>query len=413
MERRAIVLDNGTGFTKMGYAGNFEPNFVIPTVVGVNDTITGAAAKTRKGIEDLDFLTGYEALANAKSYTLGYPMKHGQIENWDYMERLYQHCMFKYLRCDPEEHFFLLTEPPLNPPENREYLAEIMFETFNVPGMYIGVQAVLALASTISGKKQRTPSMTGTVIDSGDGVTHVIPVADGYVIGSSIKSVPLAGRDLTAFVQQLMRERGEPVLPEDSIDVARRVKEAYGYTCSDMVKEFRKLESDPSKVVAQYTHESKLTNSSVTVDVAYERFLAPEVFFHPEIFSSDFLTPLPVLVDRAIQSSPIDTRRKLYSNIVLSGGSTMFKDFGRRLQRDIKKMVDSRVEASQQLSADGLKATGVEVNVQSHAMQRYAVWFGGSILASTEEFFKSCHTKAEYEEHGPSICRNNPIFAGL
>ena len=83
--------------------------------------------------------------------------------------------IFKYLRAEPEDHYFLLTEPPLNPPENREYLAEIMFESFNVPGMYIAVQAVLALAASWTSKKvERT--LTGCVIDSGDGVTHVIPV---------------------------------------------------------------------------------------------------------------------------------------------------------------------------------------------------------------------------------------------
>lgn len=63
-----------------------------------------------------------------------------QVENWDHMERFYQHCIFEHMRCDPEDHYFLLTEPPLNAPENREYTAEIMFETFNCAGLYIAVQ---------------------------------------------------------------------------------------------------------------------------------------------------------------------------------------------------------------------------------------------------------------------------------
>lgn len=49
-----------------------------------------------------------------------------------------------------------------------------------------------------------------------------------------------------------------------------------------------------------------------TVDVGYERFLAPEIFFNPEIYSSDFITPLPEIVDDVIQASPIDVRRGLY-----------------------------------------------------------------------------------------------------
>lgn len=86
------------------------------------------------GIEDLDFLIGDEALANQQSYAIQYPIRHGQIENWNLMERYWEQSIFKYLRCEPEDHYFLLTEPPLNAPENREYTAEIMFESFNVPG---------------------------------------------------------------------------------------------------------------------------------------------------------------------------------------------------------------------------------------------------------------------------------------
>lgn len=98
------------------------------------------------------------------------------MEDWDLMEKFLQQCIFKYLRSEPEDHYFLLTEPPLNTPENREYTAEIMFESFNVPGLYIAVQAVLALAASWTAKNIEDRTLTGVVVDSGDGVTHVIPV---------------------------------------------------------------------------------------------------------------------------------------------------------------------------------------------------------------------------------------------
>uniref|UniRef100_A0A8V1A2I2 Actin related protein 3B n=1 Tax=Gallus gallus TaxID=9031 RepID=A0A8V1A2I2_CHICK len=97
-------------------------------------------------------------------------------------------------------------------------------------------------------------------------------------------------------------------------------------------------------------------------------------------------------------------------NVVLSGGSTMFRDFGRRLQRDLKRVVDARLRLSEELSGGRIKPKPVEVQVITHHMQRYAVWFGGSMLASTPEFFQVCHTKKDYEEYGPSICRHNPVF---
>jgi len=288
-----------------------------------------------------------------------------------------------------------------------------MFETFNVPGLYIAVQAVLALAASWTSKAAEERTLTGTVVDSGDGVTHVIPVAEGYVIGSSIKHIPLAGRDITQFIQQLLRERSEPIPPEDSLSVAKRIKELFCYTCPDIAKEFKKYDTEPDKWLKTLECEIAKTKAKYSVDVGYERFLGPEMFFNPEIFSSDFLTPLPEVIDTTVQSCPIDTRRGLYKNIVLSGGSTMFKDFGRRLQRDIKRAVDFRVERSEKLSGGKIKSTAIDVNVVSHHMQRYAVWFGGSMLASTPEFFSVCHTKKAYDEIGPSICRHNPVFGGV
>ncbi|KAL1920773.1 uncharacterized protein VTP21DRAFT_11408 [Calcarisporiella thermophila] len=421
------VIDNGTGYTKMGFANNSEPAFVIPTAIATRDggSSSGGPAvpskpafissnlASKRGIEDLDFFIGDEAIANSKSYALHYPIRHGQIENWDYMERFWEQSIFKYLRCEPEDHYFLLTEPPLNAPENRENTAEIFFESFNVPGMYIAVQAVLALAAGWSSNKVSEQTLTGTVIDSGDGVTHVIPVAEGYVIGSAIKHIPIAGRDITHFVQQLLRERGEAIPPEDSQRVAELIKEQYSYVCPDIVKEFKKYDQSPGELFKKYEGIHSVTQRPYTVDVGFERFLAPEIFFNPEIISSDFLTPLPEVVDGVIQASPIDVRRGLYKNIVLSGGSTMFKDFGKRLQRDIKRLVDVRIRRSEELSGGIHRAKAMEVNVISHKRQRHAVWFGGSLMASTNEFYSYCHTKAEYEEYGPSIARHNRVFSTI
>lgn len=277
----------------------------------------------------------------------------------------------------------------MNPPENRENTAEIFFESFNCAGLYIAVQAVLALAASWTSAKVSDRSLTGTVIDSGDGVTHVIPVAEGYVIGSSIKSIPIAGRDITYFVQSLLRDRGEA---DSSLKTAQEIKEEHCYVCPDIVKEFSRYDRDPTKFAKHVVRQPG--GREVQVDVGYERFLAPEIFFNPEIYSSDFLTPLPVVVDNVIQQSPIDVRRGLYKNIVLSGGSTLYKDFGRRLQRDIKHLVDARIRASE-VRSGGARSGGLEVQVITHKRQRHGPWFGGSLLGQTPEFRSYCHTKAE------------------
>ena len=150
----------------------------------------------------------------------------------------------------------------------------------------------------------------------------------------------------------------------------------------------------------------------VTAALLFHSFLGPEVFFNPEIFSPDFSTPLPEVVDSAILASPIDYRKQLYSNIVLSGGSTMFKNFHRRLQRDIKTRAQERLEANRvAMGAAPGTAPDLDVTVVKHKMQRYAVWHGGSFLASDESFPTMCHTKAQYDEEGPRIARHNAAFA--
>ncbi|NXW29754.1 ARP3 protein, partial [Phaetusa simplex] len=348
-----------------------------------------AQRRVLKGVDDLDFFIGDEAIEKP-TYATKWPIRHGIVEDWDLMERFMEQVIFKYLRAEPEDHYFLLTEPPLNTPENREYTAEIMFESFNVPGLYIAVQAVLALAASWTSRQVGERTLTGTVIDSGDGVTHVIPVAEGYVIGSCIKHIPIAGRDITYFIQQLLREREVGIPPEQSLETAKAVKERFSYVCPDLVKEFNKYDTDGTKWIKQYTGINAISKKEFTIDVGYERFLGPEIFFHPEVTINNFC----------------------YSkqNIVLSGGSTMFRDFGRRLQRDLKRTVDARLKLSEELSGGRLKPKPIDVQVITHHMQRYAVWFGGSMLASTPEFYQVCHTKKDYEEIGPSICRHNPVF---
>jgi len=202
--------------------------------------------------------------------------------------------------------------------EEREFLLlsislgwSLMFESFNVPGLYIAVQAVLALAASWT-KTTEDRTLTGIVVDSGDGVTHVIPVAEGYVIGSCIQNIPIAGRNITYFIQSLLREREFGIPPEQSLETAKTIKERYCYICSDIAKEFDKFDKNSSKYIKKFSSVNHITGNSFDIDVGFERFLGPEIFFNPEIANPDFTTPLPDIVDSCIQDCPIDVRRPLY-----------------------------------------------------------------------------------------------------
>ncbi len=125
--------------------------------------------------------------------------------------------------------------------------------------------------------------------------------------------------------------------------------------CPDIAKEFNKFDQDPNKYIKKYNGVNSVTKKPFGIDVGYERFLGPEIFFHPEFANPDFTVPISETVDNVVQNCPIDVRRGLYSNIVLSGGSTMFKDFGRRLERDVRRAVDGRLRITEQLSGGRIK----------------------------------------------------------
>ena len=426
MDKQAVVIDNGTGFTKMGYAGNLDPDFVIPTAIADLDKKSTLSVSNKN--DEYNYYIGEEAINQAKTskkHTLTYPMQDGIIESWDLMEKFWHQSLYDYLKCDPQEHNFVLTEPPMNPPENRENIAEIFFETFNVPGLYIGVQAVFALlgcskthdAGVEMDKDQEKAikSLTGVVVDSGDGVTHIVPICDGFVLGTNIKHIPIAGRKITKFMEQMIRERGEKIPTEDLYFATMELKEKHGYLANDLVEEFAKFDkkkNEGGKIIQsskfkKFSGVGKISAKPYTINVGYELFLGPESFFSPEIIDKNWKASLDESIDLTIQQCPIDYRRRLYADVVFSGGSSSFKNLDKRLESSLQKRVDDRLKKYN----TGGKQSTIKVKVTNSMVQKHVVWFGGSSFSSNDGFRTMVHTRQEYMEKGPSCCRFNPVFS--
>mmetsp|Transcript_21679 Transcript_21679/g.49353 ORF Transcript_21679/g.49353 Transcript_21679/m.49353 type:complete len:429 (+) Transcript_21679:88-1374(+) len=424
IQRPAIVIDIGSGYTKMGYAGNTQPHFVIPTCVA-NSARKASSVYTSQstgvGVSDLEFYIGDEAYQRKDSpnYLLSYPVSKGRTENWDDMERFLQQAIFRKLRCTAEEHYFLLTEPPFSMPESRESMAEIMFETFNIKGLNMSVQAVLALYAQWTYRKTEamlpdsaSPDLTGLVVDAGDATTHIIPVADGYVIGSCIQELPIGGKHVTEYIANSLRDRGEPVPPECRMDAARQIKEQYGYVARDVNEESAKFDTNPQKRSKTLSGAVPKTREPWTISIAHERFMAPEMFFAPKKFFDTVTLGLPEVVDTCIRNCPIDTTRRLYGNVVLAGGSTTFLHFRERLECQLQRISEQRALEVQQRS--GVKASPLSVQVsapKARSQQKYAAWLGGSFFAAEQNFERVCHSKREYDEVGPSCMRRNPMLS--
>lgn len=364
-----VVIDNGSGVLKAGFAGVDHPKVLFPTYVG-----RPKHTRVMAGAIEGDYFVGRKAEEWRGLLKIRYPIEHGIIKDWNDMENIWHHT-YSELKCQAEQHPVLLTEAPLNPKKNREKAAEIFFETFNVPAFYISIQAVLSLYA--SGRT------TGAVMDIGDGVSHIVPIYEGFALPHAMQRIDLAGRDVTNHLQLLLRKAGYYFYTSAEKEIVRAIKESACYVAFDPNKEEELLENEKGGKAS--SHKFKLPDGNI-IEVGPERFRAPEILFHPELVGEEF-PGVHECLDYAIQKADLDLRKTLYSNIVLAGGSTLFPGFGDRLLNELRHLAPK----------------DIKIKISAPPERKYSTWMGGSIFASLTTFKKMWISSEEYDEDGASV----------
>jgi len=368
-ENTVVVLDNGSGMVKAGFAGEEAPQCVFPAIVGRPKN-----ASAMMGTNQKNEYIGDEAAQKRGILNLNYPIAAGIVESWEDMEKVWHHTFYNELRVSPNEiKGVLLTEAPRQPKANREKMVQIMFETFEVQNIYVAIQAVMSLYSA-----GRT---TGLVTDSGDGVTHTVPVFEGFSLPHAVEKMEIAGRVLTNYLQKLLLESGHNFTSAAELEIVREIKEELCFIAQNYEEE-KEQATKSSEHDKQYT----LPDKAVITIPASVRMGAPELIYKPQLNGMSCKS-IDALAWASVSAADIDVRRDLCKNIIMSGGSTMYEGMADRLKNELVARAPS----------------GAEIRVVASADRKYAVWKGGSTLASLSTFASSWVTKEDYEEHGAAV----------
>ncbi|GAM16964.1 hypothetical protein SAMD00019534_001390 [Acytostelium subglobosum LB1] len=353
-----VIIDNGSGYIKAGFSGNNAPQSVFPSVLS-----------KVAGVGGTNYYFGEDAVNMAGMMPLTYPIQRGVVNNnnWDDMTKIWEHTFSTVLNVQPSDRRVLLTEAPRNPKMNRERMAKIMFETFQTQALCIAPTDYLSL--TASGRD------TAIIIDSGYGVTNIVPYIDGVALKNTTHHA-MGGRDVDNYMIELMSDFGTSLPSANKNVIASAIKDKLAYATQD-------CEAD----MKNQSKEAYTLPDGMEIMVGPERFLCTEGLFDPSLFSMVLAgtTGITQGLLSCINKADIDVRGSLCDNVIISGGMNRLRGMTHRIEKEVSKV------------APRMKLH-IEIN------RKEAAWVGGSILASKASFQESKFvTKSQYEEHGPSI----------
>ncbi|KAK3588984.1 hypothetical protein CHS0354_031237 [Potamilus streckersoni] len=371
----AIVIDNGMGTCIAGLAGETTPACTLPTAMGylpakenTNERYLPVLPEAKDKPLSVGNTIKFRTYLNERVIL----MERGVIQDWDRIEEMWNH-LYDCMGLKSNQHSVLITEKPLSPRSNREKTSEIFFEKFGAPAFHVVVDTVLAL--------QGSGMRSALVLDCGEGVSSVGAMYEGCLIPKSVNRLDVAGTDVTTYLCHLLGQNGYKFTRTGSISISEReivntIKEKLGRIAEEPIAESGNRNEEEVYVLPDGTQ----------LRIGNERYECGEPLFNPSVIGLDVAGIHKLVID-SINRCDVDTRRDLYKDIILVGGTTQMKGFEERLKHELRL-----------LAPDNAK-----INITAPNNRQYTVWLGGALLASSATFQEMWISKKEYQEHGHNI----------
>lgn len=311
-----IVVDIGESTCKIGIAGASDPTNTFPTIIGrekYQSVMVDTGEFTRTAY------VGNDATAMRGVLKIIYPISRGQIMDWNAFYEVLNHIFYNVLRLDTRQHPVIYSEPILNPPNLREHLARVFFETYQMPAIVIFPSAVMALVNA--------GLSTGLVVEIGEGMAFIVPIHDGEVITHAVNRLPLGGVDVNENLKNFLMQEGYSLNFSAQKEILRDIKEKLCYVAED-------VNTESQMAYKNRTRRPYLLPDGTEIQIGSSRFMAPEILFTPGMLGYNTMSITQAILD-SIAKVPHEIKRTLLRNIVLSGGSTKFPGFERRLQKEL------------------------------------------------------------------------------
>ena len=379
LKTRTLVCDIGSGSIKVGIAGKLSPDGIIPCLVG-----HPKYSLSKNSDSEPELLVGNDALETGKYQKIGYRYAMdatGRVQDWKTLEIVLKRALQIFKVSDYSQHKILITRPYSMNEEDLKMMVDIFLLNFRFCAVAIHEQAALVLYT--QGVE------TGVVVELGESAVNIIPVYQGHAIPKLNRSLAVGGRTIMSYLLKLLKLKGFQMNEKEDLEVGRQIKETICYVALDP-----SLDERLASQTTVMTEFFKLPNGTI-ISVGRERFGAMEALFKPNLCSIESCG-LSDMIFEVIKSADIDCRADLYSNVILSGGTSLLPGMQQRLEKDLNVRYTDDV-----LDGKEARSLGWKPRVQAPSSRQYLVFEGAALFADyISDNDKYWISRDEYLQYG-------------